>query len=339
MVSCNRTPSISVVMPVHNALPFLDESIESILNQTFTDFELVILDDASTDGSGARLREWALKDERIRLFEVREQLGLSGSSNFVVRKARASVIARMDADDISHADRLTKQWEIISSRPGIVLVGTLFVGIDVEGRRVRQRDRWPLTRRASVPPFPHGSVMFRREIFEEVGGYREDCIGWEDHDLFLRMRKRGGAVVLTDALYHYRFRVNSSTGGASTAATAHAISQRQRCLAELRRGSDCTGLLNEELRNGHHRSALAQALYLRGSTHLWAGDSPQVLKQIIQHKSLGFGPRSLKTLVWATWCSLSPGSLRFFLRAVICARDLVASYRVKDGGIYEWRLE
>src|SRR3954469_16623216 len=105
-----KNPRVSVVMPVHNALPYLDGAMECILGQTFTDFEFVILDDASTDGSTARLREWAKRDERIRLYGAREKLGPAVTSNFVVRKARAGIIARMDADDISHTDRLMRQW-------------------------------------------------------------------------------------------------------------------------------------------------------------------------------------------------------------------------------------
>jgi len=102
-------PQVSVVMPVHNALPFLDESIRSILEQTFKDFEFVILDDASSDGSTQLLREWSQRDARIRLQESTEQLGLSGSSNAVVLKTQARIVARMDADDVSHPDRLRRQ--------------------------------------------------------------------------------------------------------------------------------------------------------------------------------------------------------------------------------------
>src|SRR5918999_36253 len=112
MDSCAQPP-ISVVMPVYNALPFLDDSVNSILTQTLRDFEFVILDDASTDGSVQRLREWAARDKRIQLHESNERLGLSRSSNAVVAKARASIVARMDADDIAHPDRLRRQWDII----------------------------------------------------------------------------------------------------------------------------------------------------------------------------------------------------------------------------------
>jgi GT2 family glycosyltransferase len=333
------SPAVSVVMPVYNVLPYLDESISSILNQTFKDFEFVILDDGSTDGSTERLREWARRDARIRLFAGSEKLGLSGSSNFVVRQARSSLIARMDGDDISHPDRLMKQWGVMKSWPEVALVGTLFEGIDARGVRVRPRDRWRLAWRTLFPAFPHGSVMFRREIFEQVGGYFEECNGWEDQDLFLRIRKRGLVVVLTQALYHYRYQMKGEVGGRSLERAARVIGLRQRCLGELRRGRDYTSLLPHAEANGHHGSALADALYLHGSMRLWAGQSPEVLKVLLDHQSLGFGARALRTLIWAAWASASPRSLRLFMRSLIRTRDLLVSYRVKDEGVHEWRLE
>src|SRR6266849_4896317 len=158
-MNLTTNPLISVVMPVYNALPFLDESIRSILEQTLSDFEFVILDDASTDGSVERLREWSPRDGRIRLHESRQRLGLSGSSNAVVAKARAPIVARMDADDIAHPDRLRRQWNIMESRPDVAVIGALCNGIDASGREVRPRDRWRLLRRSVFIPFPHGSAM------------------------------------------------------------------------------------------------------------------------------------------------------------------------------------
>src|SRR5437868_4189969 len=93
-------PRVSVVMPVHNALPYLDAAVQSILDQSFDDFEFVILDDASTDGSSERLRHWASTDKRIRLIEEKQNLGPAGSSERVARAASATIVARMDADDI-----------------------------------------------------------------------------------------------------------------------------------------------------------------------------------------------------------------------------------------------
>src|SRR5688572_6642947 len=194
-------PLISVVMPVYNALPFLDDSVNSILTQTFTDFEFVIFDDASTDGSVERLRQWAVRDNRIKLHESTTQLGLSGSSNAVVTHARAAIVARMDADDVAHPDRLRRQWQIIETQPDVAVVGTLCIGIGANGREVRPRDRWRLLRRSSYIPFPHGSAMFRRDVFDRVGGY-DDTPGGEDQKLFSKMATQGRVVTLPRSEEH-----------------------------------------------------------------------------------------------------------------------------------------
>src|SRR6267143_1053023 len=189
-------PSISVVMPVYNAFPFIDESINSILAQTLSDFEFVILDDASTDGSDELLREWSLRDKRIHLHKSRQRLGLSAGSNVVVARARAPLVARMDADDIAHPDRLMRQWNIMRDRPDVAVIGTLCNGIDASGREVRPRDRWRLVRHSAFIPFPHGSAMFRRAVFDQVGGYNEASAGGEDQDLFSRMAVHGRVLTL-----------------------------------------------------------------------------------------------------------------------------------------------
>src|SRR6266480_7879084 len=210
-MNLKANPLISVVMPVHNALPYLNESIRSILDQTLSDFEFVILDDASTDGSVELIREWSHRDTRIRLHESKKRLGLSGSSNAVVSEAGTTIVARMDADDIAHPDRLRRQWNIIEGYPDVAVVGTLCNGIDAAGREVRPRDRWRLVRRSVHIPFPHGSAMFRREVFDQVGGYNETSTSGEDQDLFFRMAARGHVVTLPDVLYSYRYHSNNAT--------------------------------------------------------------------------------------------------------------------------------
>src|SRR5690349_22832239 len=104
-------------MPVHNAMPHLDAAMRSILGQTHRDFEFVIYDDASTDGSTEALREWAVRDNRIRLFEGKDNLGPVGSSMFVVQHSTGSLIARMDADDVSLPGRLERQVALLRERP------------------------------------------------------------------------------------------------------------------------------------------------------------------------------------------------------------------------------
>jgi glycosyltransferase involved in cell wall biosynthesis len=305
-------PQISVVMPVHNALPFLDHSIRSILEQTLTNFEFIILDDASTDGSTELLQEWARRDGRISLHQSNEKLGLSGSSNAVVAKVRASIVARMDADDMAHPDRLQKQWEVMTGHPDVAVVGTLCVGIDAGGREVRPRDRWRLLRRSALIPFPHGSAMFRREVFDQVGGYDRKSDGGEDQDLFLRMAARGKVVTLPDILYSYRYHAHNATLFNGARAITQNYSQ-----------------------NGH---ALA-AFYMLGAMRLWAGNPPELLQPLLKKESLRWNPKTMMILASAVWGHLSPRTLRFFLRLSIRARDLVAGVKVKDGRPYEWRSE
>jgi glycosyltransferase involved in cell wall biosynthesis len=311
-MNLTANPLISVVMPVHNALPFLSESISSILAQTLSDFEFVILDDASTDGSLEFLREWARRDQRIQIHQSKQRLGLAGSSNAVVSKARAPIVARMDADDIAHPDRLRRQWDVITSCPDVAVVGTLCNGIDATGREVRPRDRWRLVRRSIYVPFPHGSAMFRREVFDQIGGYDEDSNGGEDQDLFLRMATQGRVLTLPDVLYSYRYHASNAT---------------------LVNGAHAVG--SNHSQNGN---ALA-AFYMLGAMRLWAGDPPMLLQPMLRKKSLKWNHKTLMILASAIWGHVSPPTLRGFLRSSIRARDLLASVRVKDGRPYEWRSE
>lgn len=304
-------PLISVVMPVYNALPFLDQSICSILAQTFTDFEFVIFDDASTDGSVERLRHWARRDNRIRLHESKTRLGLSGSSNAVVSKARAPIVARMDADDVCHPDRLRRQWDIIQGRPDVAAVGTLCDGIDAGGRVVRPRDRWRLVRRSGYIPFPHGSAMFRREVFDRIGGY-EDAPGAEDQKLFSKMSAQGRVLTLPDILYSYRYHSNNATLFNGIRAVAEYHSTNGESLA---------------------------AFYMLGAMRLWAGEPPQLLQPMLEKKSFRWDVKSFMIFTSALWGHVSPRSLKLFLRGSIRVRDLLASTIVKDGKPYEWRSE
>jgi glycosyltransferase involved in cell wall biosynthesis len=303
---------MSVVMPVHNALPFLDESISSILGQTLSDFEFVILDDVSTDGSVELLREWSRRDRRIQLHASKQRLGLSGASNAVVSKARAPIVARMDADDIAHPDRLRRQWNVLEGSRDVAVIGTLCNGIDSNGREVRPRDRWRLLRRSTLIPFPHGSAMFRREIFDQVGGYDEKAAGGEDQDLFLRMAARGRVLTLPDILYSYRYHSSNAT-----------LLNGKRAVSE------------HHFQNG---DALA-AYYMLGAMRLWAGNPPMLLRPMVEKKFLKLNPKTLMILAAAAWGNVSPSSLRVILRMSIRARDLLASVRVKDGRPCEWRLK
>lgn len=335
-------PLVSVVMPVHNGLPFLNESIRSILNQTLADFEFVILDDGSTDGSLAALREFAQEDRRIRIFESRRNLGLAGSSNYVVEKARAPLIARMDADDVARPERLKRQWEIFQEHASVQLVGTLWEGIDARGRLVRPRDRGRLMRRSAFAPFPHGSVMFRRAAFDQIGGYREACDFWEDLDLYFRMAATGRVAVIPDVLYQYRFHLNGSRLSVQMEQVERAVGLMRRCISERRAGRDYDFLLSEppEDEERHARQKLHPAVFTSiGSARLWSGHRPAVLNSLWQRGALALDRATALALVWALWGALSPSSLRLSLRSLTRAHDLVASRRLGDRRLHEWRFE
>jgi glycosyltransferase involved in cell wall biosynthesis len=311
-MNLTANPLVSVVMPVRNALPFLDDSIKSILAQTLSDFEFVVLDDASTDGSVERLRDWARRDKRISVHQSKRPLGLAASSNAVVAQARAPLVARMDADDIVHPDRLTRQWTIMKEYPDVAVVGTLCNGINASGREVRPRDRWRLVRRSARIPFPHGSAMFRRAMFEQVGGYDERIQRGEDQDLFSRMAAHGRVVTLSDVLYSYRYHSSNAT------------------------------LFNGERAVGENHSQNGDALaafYMLGAMRLWAGERPMLLQAILEKKGLKWDAKTFMILASAVWGHTSPGTLRIFMRSSIRARDLLAGVRIKKGRPYEWRSE
>jgi GT2 family glycosyltransferase len=316
-------PTLSVVMPVRDAGPYLDASIKSILEQTHQDFEFVIRDDGSTDGSTERLRQWAARDARIKLFVGDRPLGPAASSNWVVAHSSGEFVARMDADDICHPDRLKRQIAILAEAPDACLVGSLWEGIDETGRNVRPRDRWRLSRPCAFSPFPHGSIMFRRQAFEQVGGYRAEANFWEDADLYLRMAMIGRLLVLPDSLYLHR------SSNLSTRLTSNQEVVEQAVDRMYRRMGGFAPLPADG-------KVLPRVFVSLGSTRLWSGRSPAVLRRLLQRARLGWDAESATVLLWAVWGSISPSTLRACLRGLVRLRDRSAGPQFRDGCPHEW---
>ncbi len=326
-------------MPVYNGEDYLLECLESIVHQTFQDFEFVILDDASTDRTAGILREWAGRDDRIRIITSRCRLGVVGSANRVVREARAVICARMDADDVSHPERLRRQWEVLQAHPDVCLVGTLSVAIDAGGRVVRTRDRSTLLRGGTAPPFPHGSAMFRRQTFDEVGGYREACAFWEDRDLFIRMSHRARILVLPAPLYRLRCHSQSIRLNAPQRQVREAFYLMYQCLALYRAGQDYTPLLEGGLKRADDGNE-AELYWLSsvGSLRLWAGDRPRILKHVKSLHGVRVNRSTLRVLGLATLGELSPSLYRLVSQGLYRLRDWRASAKIDDGRPVEWRF-
>jgi hypothetical protein len=331
-----RAVELSVVMPVYNGGELLEHSLHSVLTQSHADFELVALDDASTDDSRDRLERWARRDPRLRVISAPTNLGIVHGSNVLVRSALAPIVARMDQDDLAHPDRLARQLEVLRQREDVVLVGTLANGIDAAGRRVRTRDRSRLRPRPGsvvFSPFPHGSVMFRREAFEMAGGYRP-IDGWEDLDLFLRMREHGRVVVLSEALYRYRYH-GSTTPSVDIEQAAAVIALRAACLDAWR----ATGRYERVLAGpqpGPTPSQQLEALLVQCSLRVWAGQRPAATVAALASATGGPWPVRFQLALMTTWGRVHPRSLRSVLAAGVVVKDMLAARSLPDGEPVEW---
>lgn len=139
MKNKNNQPLISVIMPVYNAGNFLVEAIESILNQSYKNFEFIIVDDASIDNSWEILKFFKKKDKRIKIYKLKENVGVSQTMKFAIKKGRGKFLARMDADDISHPQRLEKELNYLLKTPETVAVGTQCYLIDKDGKTIGKK--------------------------------------------------------------------------------------------------------------------------------------------------------------------------------------------------------
>jgi glycosyltransferase involved in cell wall biosynthesis len=306
-------------MPVRNAAPFLDACVRSILTQTFADFEFVIFDDGSTDQSSAMLASWAAREARVRVVRSDVSLGLVGSSNAAVRASRAPIVARMDADDVAHPERLARQHAILAGDPGVVLVGTVFEGIDADGRTVRSPDRWRLLRPSPFAPFPHGSIMFRRDAFEATGGYDPRAEYWEDLDLFRRLAARGRVFVLPQALYRYRFHASNVRLADRPAEVERAVARMWRAVAPWHRAG---GAGDDEAERD------PRVLYSLAASRLWAGHDPHLWPRLRWRALASADPIVAGIFGVAAAASVSPRATRFALATIIAARDRLAGWRI-----------
>ncbi len=203
-----NAPEVSIVMPVWNAASSLDAAVQSILHQSFSDLEVILWDDGSTDESPAIARRWAQRDSRIRLM-VTSHKGIVAALRLACAQSRGRYIARMDADDTAHPERIARQFALMESDSDVALCGThvRMCGAQVGSGRLRY-ESWinALTTHEAIVreifvecPIAHPTFFMRRDAFDAVGGYRD--AGWaEDYDLCMRFWRAGYCFAKVDAV-------------------------------------------------------------------------------------------------------------------------------------------
>jgi len=206
-------PEISVVMSVYNGLPFLKDSIESILNQTYKNFEFIIIDDVSNDGSSQLIREYAHKDNRIVVVENEKNYGhIALGINMAkgVSLSKGKYVARMDSDDIAVNTRFELQKKFLDDNPDIDILGTWAYDIDENGVYLKERkypvDHASILKLMWTDPIVHPSVMLKKDSIIKVGNYADNSGRRDDYELWFRAVKGGLKFAnYPHFLMYYRF--------------------------------------------------------------------------------------------------------------------------------------
>ena len=193
----NNNPQITVLMSVYNDENFLKESIDSILNQSYKNFEFIIIDDGSTDRSLSIIKEYAKIDKRI-IGVSKQNTGLTKSLNLGLRLSKGEYVARIDGDDISHPLRFEKQIEILSKETQLELIGTNCILIDENGLQIgRKKYNYPTSYNkiksnllSGKSIFPHSSIMFKKSRIKNLEYYDEFFKKTQDFNLFLKLIKK-----------------------------------------------------------------------------------------------------------------------------------------------------
>ena len=201
---------ISILMPVYNGARYLPAAVESLLVQTFGDFELIAVDDGSTDGSHEILKRYMRADRRVRAIS-RPNTGIVGALNDAANLATGSLLARLDSDDLAAPDRLERQYAYMAANADCVALGSSAWIIDSDGAVVDlispPTDHPGIERellRGNGGAILHPAAMFRREVFDRIGGYDPAMCAAEDVDLYFRLMAEGRLANLPEPLIRYR---------------------------------------------------------------------------------------------------------------------------------------
>lgn len=327
----SSSPAVSVVLPVHNCRGYVELSVRSILDQDFANFELVIGDDGSDDGTSDVLVALAAQDNRIRLLRRPLKSGLAESANWVVSKAQAPLIAMAHADDVYHRQRLSTLQSLLARHPDAVLVGALAEGIDSRGELVQPPNVSRLMKRSSFAPFAHSTIMFRADAFKRVGGYRAEANVWEDLDLYWRMSQQGRILVSPQVLTSYR---HSSVSIRERYAESleQALERMYRSVELYNAGKDWTPLFGTPFDGRIHPRIFVARSWVR----LWNGNRSDVLGGMLARARLRPDLLSLQSLAFVIWATLSPRTLRRLIQLVRGRRNAHFERKLRGVEYVEW---
>jgi glycosyltransferase involved in cell wall biosynthesis len=259
--------SISVVLPTHNGAKFLDSAIDSVVAQTWKDWELLVVNDASTDGTAQKIEAWVEKDERIRAVPLDRNLGLPAALNAGFRLARGAHLTWTSDDNWYRPDALAKMLDALKAEPRSDVVFSGYTEVDENGaprRELPARWRDDLVLGNRIGP----CFLYRREVDATLGGYAEELTLAEDYDFWLRASRQFRFRPLDESLYFYRVHANSLTarcGEAIEAASLHALERYLATLDRCERGKALVQLAAADFsrhRPRRGRRRLGQAIAL-----------------------------------------------------------------------------
>lgn len=207
----NKIPLVSIVISSYNSEEFIEESILSLINQSFENFELIIVNDASTDNSLNIIENFASKDYRIKIINNEINIGLTKSLNKAIKTAKGKYIARQDADDVSFKDRLKTQVEFLEKNKNIILLGSRH--IDIINAKEYKSNYIPFDKINKniymFNPIAHSTAIFNRKIFIDIGLYDESYLTSQDFDAWIRLAEVGKIAMLDEVLVKRYIHQNS----------------------------------------------------------------------------------------------------------------------------------
>lgn len=299
-----KTSAITVLMPAYNAEKYIAEAIDSVLAQTFTDFELLIVDDGSTDDTATIIQSY--QDERIKYICQHNQ-GVAAALNTGLAHASAELIARFDADDICYPHRLQQQYDFMQSKPEYHVVGASADYVDEQNNFVFTYNPMPVCllgpkQLLKICPFVHSTVCFRKQAILEMGGYHADAYAFEDHLLWIKVLKKYAGYNDPASLIRVRLNPSSVTVDDRWADPKFLQIKYKALLTGILSRED--GKVLQKVRRNPDKQKIAERAYyaLLAKKFLWDNYNPQSardnLYRLIRLDKLSPGSYALLLLSW-----------------------------------------